>query len=129
MAEHRAQTFHNLVIRGKLWTAVRWITERETGRVFQPEDRCTKTWDRVMEVLLSNHPEAWTPTAASLDSYSYRLQELTPVGITDDTVTEITGQLLGRAGPGGTDSVSLRHWLLRFGASSGELRLIVEDFT
>ena len=27
-AEHRAKTFHGLVLRGKLWTAVRWITER-----------------------------------------------------------------------------------------------------
>ena len=25
-AEHRAQTYHSLVLRGKLWSAVRWIT-------------------------------------------------------------------------------------------------------
>ena len=41
--EHRAQTFHSLVLRGKLWKAVRWITERKTGRVLQPRERCTKT--------------------------------------------------------------------------------------
>ena len=35
-AEHRAQTFHSLVLRGKLQTGVRWITERETGGVLQP---------------------------------------------------------------------------------------------
>ena len=29
-AEHRAKTFHGLVLRGKLRTAVRWMTERET---------------------------------------------------------------------------------------------------
>ena len=46
MAEHRAQTFHSLVLRGKLRTTVRWITEIETGRVLQPGDRCTKTGDR-----------------------------------------------------------------------------------
>ena len=50
-AEHRAQTYHSLVLRGKLRTAVRWITKRDTGRVLQPGDRCTKTGDRVMEVL------------------------------------------------------------------------------
>ena len=32
-AEHRAQTFHSLVLHGKLRTAVRWIIERETGGV------------------------------------------------------------------------------------------------
>ena len=51
MAEHRAQTYHSLVLRGKLRTAVRRITERETGGVFQPGEWCTKTGDRVMEVL------------------------------------------------------------------------------
>ena len=66
--EHRAQTFHNLVLRGKLWTVVRWITERDTGGVLQPGDRCTKTGDQVREVLHSKHPESQAPTAASLDS-------------------------------------------------------------
>ena len=42
-AEHRANTFHGLVLRGKLRTAVRWITEREKGGVLQPNDHCTKT--------------------------------------------------------------------------------------
>ena len=37
------------------------------------------------------------------------------------------GRISGGAGPGGTDSISLLHWLLRFGAASGELRLIVAE--
>ena len=67
MAEHRAQTYHRLVLRGKFRTTVWWITEQETGRVLQPGDRCTKTGDQVMEVLCAKHPEARTPTAASLE--------------------------------------------------------------
>ena len=31
--EHMAKTYHSLVLQGKLWTAVRWIIERETGGV------------------------------------------------------------------------------------------------
>ena len=81
-----------------------------------------------MEVLRTKHPEAWTPTAASLDSYPGRPPELTPVDITEDTVTAVAGRLSGGDRPGGTDSVSLQHWLLRFGAASAELRLIVGDF-
>ena len=66
---HREQTYQSLVLRGKLRTAVRWITERETGGVLQPGDRCTKTGGRVMEVLRAKNPEARTLTAVSLDSY------------------------------------------------------------
>ena len=89
--EHRAQPYHSLVLRRKLRTAVRWITKRDTGKVLQPRDRCTKTGDWVVEVLRSKHPEAWTPTAASLYSYPDRPRELTPVDIMDDTVTAVAG--------------------------------------
>ena len=107
-AGHQAQTYHSLVLRGKLRTAMRWIMERETGGVLQPGDRCTKTGDRVMEVLHTKHPEARTPTAASLDSYPGRPPELTPMDNTEDTVTEVVGRLSGRARLGGTDYVSLQ---------------------
>ena len=66
-AEHRAKTFHGLVLRGKLRTAVRWITEREKGGVLQPEVHCTKTGDRVLEVLHAKLPDARPPSAACLD--------------------------------------------------------------
>ena len=39
------------------------------------------------------------------------------------------GATLGRGGAGRTDSVSLQYWLLQFRAASGELRLIVSNFT
>ena len=81
-----------------------------------------------MEVLHTKHPEARTPTAAILDFYPGRPPELTPVDITKDTVTAVSGRLSEGAGPGGTDSVSLQHWLLRFSAASAELRLIVGYF-
>ena len=127
-AEHRAQIYHSLVLCGKLRSAVRWITERETGGVLQPCDRCKKTGDRVLEVLCAKHLEAWTPIAACLTSYTVRPPELSPVDITDDTVTAVAGRLLGGAGPGGTDSLLLQHWLLRLGAASAELRRTFGDF-
>ena len=68
-AEHRAKTFHGLVLRGKLRTAVRWITEQEKGGVLQPEVHCTKTGDRVLEVLHAKHLDAQPPSAACLDAY------------------------------------------------------------
>ena len=53
---------------------------------------------------------------------------MVPVDITDNVVAAVAGRLLGGAGPGGTDLVSLQHWILRFGAASGELRMIVAEF-
>ena len=41
--EHKAKTNHILVLRGNLRTAVRLITEQETGGVLHPEEHCTKT--------------------------------------------------------------------------------------
>ena len=89
--EHRARTYHILVLRGKLRTAVRWITERETGGFLQPGERCKKTGERVMEVLHIKQPEDRTPTAASLDLYPDSPPELVPVDITNDTVMSVAG--------------------------------------
>ena len=127
--EHRAKTLHSLVLQGKLQTAVQWIMERETGDMLQPAERCTNNGERVMEVLRTKNPEACPPTAASMDSYPDRPTELIPVDIINNMVTEVAGRLSGGAGPGGTDSVSLQHWLLQFRAAIGELRLLVADFT
>ena len=96
--------------------------------VLQPGGRCEKTGARVLEVLRTKYPESWPPTVASLNPYIGCPPELTPVDITNDTMTAVAGRLSGGAGPGGTNSVSLQHWLLRFGAASSELRLIVGDF-
>ena len=129
LAEKRTQTYYILVLWGKLHTEVIWITEQETGGVLQTGERCTKMGDQVIEMLRTKHPKARAPTAASLDSYSDRTTELVLVDITDDMVTAVAGRLSGGAGPGGPDSVSLQHWLLRVRAVSGELRLIVCNFT
>ena len=100
-AEHRAKTFHGLVLRGKLRTAVRWITEREKGGMLQPEGHCTKTGDRVLEVLHAKHPDARPPSAACLDAYPGPTPEMVPVDITDDMVSAVAGRLSGGAGARG----------------------------
>ena len=117
------------VLLGKLQTVVWWITERETRGVLQPAERCTKTGNRVMEVLRTKHPEALSPTAAKLDSYLDRPTDIFPVDITNDMVTAVEEQLSGGARTGDTDSVSLQRWLLCLWAASGEMQLIVAEFT
>ena len=80
-----------------------------------------------MEVNRTKHPDARPPLAACLDNYADNLPEMVPVDITDNVVLAVVGRLLRGAGPGGTDSVSIQHWLLRFGAVSGEIRQIVSE--
>ena len=65
---HRDQTFKSLALQWKLQTAVWWITERDTGGILHPVERWTKKGERVMEVLRTNHPEAFPLAAARLDS-------------------------------------------------------------
>ena len=104
-AEHRAKTFHGLVLRGKLRTVVIWITEREKGGVLLPKEHCTKTGERVLEVLRTKHPDACPPSAACLNTYMDKPPEMVPVNITENVVSVVAGRLSGGAGPGGTDSV------------------------
>ena len=46
-AKHRAQTYHSLVLRGKLRSAIIWITERETGGFLQRFNICILKWNIV----------------------------------------------------------------------------------
>jgi hypothetical protein len=39
-----------------------------------------------------------------------------------DVVKDVASRLSGGAGPGGTDAIDLKNWLLRFGAESKSLR-------
>ena len=127
-AEHRAKTYRSLVFHGKLRKAVRWITEQDKWGVLLPEEKCMKTRERVMEVLRTKHPDARPLSAACLDAYPNNPPEMVPVDITNDVVAAVAGRLSGGADPGGTDLVSLQHWMLRFGVASGELRKIIAEF-
>ena len=92
-----------------------------------PEEHCTKTGECVLEVLRAKNPNARPSSAACLNTYPDKPPEMVFVDITDNVVLAVTGHLSGGTGLGGTDLVSLQHWLLRFGAASGELRLIVAE--
>ena len=92
-AEHRAKTFHGLVLCGKLRTATRWITEREKGGVLLPEEHCTKTGEHVLEVIRTKHPDSRPPSAACLDTYPDKPPEMVPVDITDNLVSAVAGRL------------------------------------
>ena len=62
------KTYSSQLLQGKLRTAVRWIIERETGGLMHPEEHCTKTGEREMEVLRTKNPYARPPSMSSLDT-------------------------------------------------------------
>ena len=79
------------------------------GGVLQPEEHCTKMVVRVMVLLRTKHPNAHSPSAATLDTYTGQPIYLVPVDITENTVMEIEGSLSKGAGTGRRDLVSLQH--------------------
>ena len=82
----------------------------------------------VFEVLCSNHPGARPLMAGRFEAYGGKPPVLVPVDITDKTVESVVRRLLGSMRPGGTDLVSLQHYLLWFGKESVGIRQIVGEF-
>ena len=126
--ETKARAFNSKVLSGRIRPAVRNLTSRDQGGVLQPDDACTKTGQPVLEVLRGKHPpmrdpapDLEDPDRGSFEPYP-SLPEPVPVEITGDVVEKVASKLSGAAGPGGTDAIDLRNWLLRHGAESEFLR-------
>ncbi len=125
--EQRGKTFSRLVLQGKLRSAVRYLTERDGGEIMLPDEIDAKTGDTVLDVLQSKHPDMRVPDIALMEEYD-TLPDFVELDITADTVEKVARRLSGSAGPGGTDSADLQHWLLRFGGASAEFRKAVAEF-
>ena len=59
-----------MVHSGKLWAAVRIVTDHNSGRLYAPDDICTKTGRQVLDVLRKKHPDARIPEKNDFDSYA-----------------------------------------------------------
>jgi hypothetical protein len=114
--ETLARAFNEKVLRGRLRSAVRNLTNRDQGGVLQPDDACTKTGRPVLEVLRGKHPPMRDPAPNLQDPDHGDVPKPVPVEIMGDVVEDVASRLSGGAGPGSTDAVDLKNWLLRFGA-------------
>ena len=88
-ATHRAKIFNILVLQGKLRSAVRWITNRDNGRIFHLGDIYPKTVKHVLEFLLSNHSGTCPPTAGMFKAYGFHPPAFVPVDVTGKTVHSV----------------------------------------
>ena len=82
----------------------------------------------MLDVLHWKHLGIQPPTAERFEVIGGSPTAFIPAEITDEAVASIVQQLLGEAGPGGSDLVSLQHWLLWFEAAGSELSQIVGEF-
>jgi hypothetical protein len=124
----RARSFNSCVLAGWLNSAVRALTNHSSGGVRQPADLCSKAGRPVWEVLQEKHPALREPPTVgnadgALEPYPH-LPSPILVTVTQDDVEVISTRLSGAAGPGGSDSVELSNWLLRFGR---ELEAFLEE--
>lgn len=129
----RARAFNGKVLSGRLRQAVQALTRGDKGGVLQPDENCTKTGRPVLEILREKHPKMRIQDLDAADRSCFEPYDRTPqplpVEITAEDVEEIASRLSGAAGPGGTDSVDLRNWLLRFGVESEGLRRCMARMT
>ena len=97
-----ARSFHETVLSGKLWQAVRWATNREGGGCFLPDDQYTKTGRPVAEVFQEKHPDMRVPPVknpACADFKEYGdVPETVPLNSMEDDFTWVASKLSGAAG-------------------------------
>ena len=126
--EQVSKIFTHLLLSGKVRQAVRFATNRDKSGILNSSDVDTKTGKTVSDVLHSKHPESIVPQPEELEDYK-TTPEFVTLDITADTVQQVSAKLSGGAGPGGIDSTTLQHWLLRFGKESEHLRESIANLT
>ena len=83
----------------------------------------------VAEVLWEKHTDIRAtpmeaPTCAAFEEYE-EVPETVPLDFTENDVMWVASNLSGTAGALGAEAIELRNWLLRFGCSSEELRVVI----
>ena len=124
-----ARSFHENVLSGKLWQAVRRATNREGGGCLLRGDKCTKIGRLVADVLREKHPDMHVPPVENPTCEAFEVYEgvpkTVPLDFTEYDVTWVASKISGAAGALGAGAMELRNWLLCFGCASEELRVVV----
>lgn len=112
------------MLRGDIRGAVRYMTEQEKGRVFQPQDVDANLGNTVAEVLADKHPNARIPDVSDIHAYE-STPDFPDNDVTVDTLEKVARRQSGSAGFGGVDSHAVQKWRLRFGGHSAKLQTAV----
>ena len=69
-------------------------------------------------------PPVESPACTPFKEYG-EVPEMVPLDFTEDDVIWVASKLSGTAGTLGAEAIELRNWIVRFGCSSEELRVVV----
>lgn len=121
-----ARIFHKRILEGDICGAVRWLTERFRGGVISPDELDDKNGLSIADSLRSKHPFHRYPDIDSLPKFGPP-----PIGIADITeqiVAKTARNIRGAGGIGGTPSIALQQWCLRFGNTSKQFHTHIASF-
>jgi hypothetical protein len=122
---HLLKTFTRLMLLGKVRDAVRWLSAGDTGGILNPQTliQVGQQEKNVFEILQEKHPNSSEIDISSLETPPPGgLPLMVEIDISSSHVELAARRLQGGAGPGGTDSMQWKDFLLRHGAHSDKLR-------
>ena len=116
-------------LRGQLRSAVRWLTERDSGgSVLLPSTVIDPSGKSVLDVLKEKHPDP-SPSVKEAFLVCEELPPLMDIDVTGAHICKVARKIQGGAGPGSTTASQWQDFLLRFGSSSKKLRDAVAELT
>ena len=119
-ALERAKVYHSLVCLHKIWSAIRYVSERDKGKVYFPYDTDEKCGDLVIDVLRGKHPEQRDVPLVDVPEYA-ETPELQDIIVGVGTVMTVAKKLSGPDGPGGVDLTTMWRMLVCFGGHIARL--------
>ena len=130
--EAAARAYDAQVLSGRMRQAVRGLTARQCGGVYDPDDLDSKTGRPVINVLQGKHPNLRDPPVGeengAFEPYSIVPMPI-PLLMSDEVIQQVATDLTGSAGPSGIDSIMLQDWLFRWGVESQALREEMAEWT
>ena len=112
--------FLDLVCRGKIRAATRYICDREKGGVLMSDDIDEKSGEREIDVLQSKYIESRSTPLSYMPNFNTHPETL-EILVTDENVETVAKLLSGSVGTDGIDSSAVSGMLLKHGELSSEL--------
>ena len=122
-----AKTYASMCEHQDLSKAVRYLTDREGGRVLSPSEVIDPVNNlTTKDILLEKHPPLRDVKESSLKDYP-TVPDIPEVVISDTDVEKVAKKLSGSAGLVNFDSSMMKNALLAHGGASGKLRSAIAD--
>ena len=123
--DHVLRVFSNLMLRGDIRSATRWLTDQTgSGAVLDPSQLVDG--QSVAHILQEKHPEASQSSTRAFMPCD-ELPPLVDVDITGSHIESAARRIRGSSGPGGSTGAQFQCYLLRFWSSSSTLRDAVAE--